>query len=63
MQIIVDITEGDDGRPVGTIRAAGRPGARPFAGNLEFLALVEDHYRADTGPAGAASGLDIKEES
>jgi hypothetical protein len=47
MEIIVNIEEGDDGRPAGTVRAAGRPDARPFSGNLEFLALVESLYRAD----------------
>jgi hypothetical protein len=47
MEIIVNIEEGEDGRPAGTVRAAGRPGTRPFSGNLEFLALVESLYRAD----------------
>ena len=47
MEIIVDIHQGDDGRSAGTVRAAGQPDARPFSGNLEFLALVESLYRAD----------------
>jgi hypothetical protein len=47
MEIIVNIEEGEDGRPAGTVRAASRPDARPFCGNLEFLALVESLYRAD----------------
>jgi hypothetical protein len=47
MEIIVDIYEGDDGRPAGTVRAANRTDARSFSGNLEFLALVESLYRAD----------------
>jgi hypothetical protein len=63
MQIIVDIAEGEGGRPVGTIRAAGQPGVRSFSGNLEFLALVEDLYRVNTDQAGEASGLKDTEES
>jgi hypothetical protein len=47
MEIIVNIEQGEDGRPAGTVRSAGGPGARPFCGNLEFLALVESLYRAD----------------
>jgi hypothetical protein len=47
MEIIVDIHQGEDGRPAGTVRAAGQPDARRFSGNLEFLALVESLYRAD----------------
>jgi hypothetical protein len=47
MEIIVDIHQGEDGRPAGTVRAAGDPDARPFSGNLEFLALVESIYRAN----------------
>jgi hypothetical protein len=46
MEIIVDIRQGEDGRPEGTVRAAGRSNARSFSGNLEFLALVESLYRA-----------------
>jgi hypothetical protein len=47
MEIIVDIHQGEDGRSEGTVQAAGHPEARPFSGNLEFLALVESLYRAD----------------
>ncbi len=63
MQIIVDIAEGEGGRPVGTIRAAGQPGVRSFSGNLEFLALVEDLYRVNTDRVGEASGPKETEES
>jgi hypothetical protein len=63
MQLLVDIAEGEGGRPVGTIRAAGQPGVRSFSGNLEFLALVEDLYRVNTDRAGAGSGLKETEES
>jgi hypothetical protein len=63
MQIIVDIAEGEDGRPVGTIRAAGQPGVRSFSGNLEFLAVVENLYQVNTDTAGEASGLNEREES
>jgi hypothetical protein len=57
MEIIVSIEEGEDGRLTGTVRAAGRPDARPFSGNLEFLALVESLYRADDRPSSQQEGL------
>ena len=57
MEIIVNIEEGEDGRLTGTVRAAGRPDARPFSGNLEFLALVESLYRADDRPSSQQEGL------
>ena len=41
MQIIVEIHEGEDGRPVGTVRSGDSMIAIPFSGNLEFLALIE----------------------
>ena len=47
MEIIIDIHQGEDGRPVGTVRATGQSDARRYSGNLEFLALVEGLYRAD----------------
>ena len=62
MQIIVDISEGEDGRPVGTIRAAGELDVRSFSGNLEFLALVEALYRVNVAIAGEGAGLNNKEE-
>lgn len=62
MQIIVDISEGGDGRPVGTIRAAGERGVRSFSGNLEFLALVESLYRVNADVAGEGAGSNDKEE-
>ena len=46
MEIIVDIHQGRRAS-AGTVRAAGQPDARPFSGNLKFLALVESLYRAD----------------
>ena len=48
VQIIVEISEGEGGRAVGTVRAAGKSQARAFSGNLEFLALVESLYRIST---------------
>ncbi len=51
MEIIVNIYEGEDGRPAGTVRAADRLDARPFSGNLEFVALVESLYLADDRPS------------
>jgi hypothetical protein len=51
MEIIVEIHKGEDGRPAGTVRTAAEAGGRPFSGNLEFLALVENLYLAETTPA------------
>ena len=48
MEIIVEIHQGKDGRPVGTVRPVGEARGRPFSGNLEFLALVEDLYLAES---------------
>jgi hypothetical protein len=47
MEIIIEIHQGKDGRPVGTVRPLGTAQGRPFSGNLEFLALVEDLYLAE----------------
>jgi hypothetical protein len=61
MDIIVDIHQGEDGRPEGTVRAAGSSDARSFSGNLEFFALVERLYRADdrsTTPQPPTKGSD-----
>jgi len=46
MQIIVEISEGKDGR------AEGQSQPRPFSGNLEFLALIESLYQAVAETAG-----------
>jgi len=51
MEIIVEIHKGEDGRPTGTVRTATEPEGRPFSGNLEFLARVENLYLAETPPA------------
>ena len=48
MEIIVEIYKGKDGRPVGRVRGADKAQGRAFSGNLEFLALVEDLYLAET---------------
>jgi hypothetical protein len=61
VQIIVEISEGEDGRAVGTVRAAGNSRARPFSGNLEFLALIESLYRIGTDTAGHEAGPTEKE--
>jgi hypothetical protein len=63
VQIIVEISEGEDGRAVGTVRAAGESQARPFSGNLEFLALVENLYLIGADPAGHEAGPTEKEWS
>jgi hypothetical protein len=63
MQIIVEISEGEDGRAVGTVRAAGESQARPFSGNLEFLALIESLYRIGAEAAGHEAGPNEKEWS
>jgi hypothetical protein len=47
MQIIVDIRQGDDGRPVGTVRSRNTAEAVPFSGNLEFMAIIERFYRRE----------------
>jgi hypothetical protein len=47
MEIIVEIHQGEDGRPAGSVRAKGSTEAQPFSGNLEFLALIEGLYQAD----------------
>jgi hypothetical protein len=41
MEILVEISEGADGRLAGTVRALDRPDAHPFSGTLEFLAAIE----------------------
>jgi hypothetical protein len=51
MEIIVEIHKGEDGRPTGSVRSATEAEGRPFSGNLEFLALVERLYLAETTPA------------
>jgi hypothetical protein len=59
MRIIVDIYLDEDGRPAGTVRAEDRGDTRSFAGNLEFLALIESLYRVDEqscNPRGVSSG-------
>jgi hypothetical protein len=53
MEIIVEIYEGKDGRPAGTVRSGGTSQAKPFSGNLEFLALVERLYRIEDKPLAA----------
>ncbi len=50
MEIIVDIREGENGRPVGTVRPSAAKDAFPFTGNLEFMALIERLYRTDYNP-------------
>jgi hypothetical protein len=55
MEIIVEIHKGEDGRPTGTVRSAGQAEAKPFSGNLEFLALVENLYLAESKPVPASS--------
>jgi hypothetical protein len=55
MQIIIDIQQGEDGRPIGTVRRAEEPQARSFSGNLEFLALIESLYQTDTTGVGNES--------
>lgn len=48
MEIIVEIHQGEDGRPTGTVRAPGGSDARSFSGNLEVIALAETLYRSPT---------------
>ena len=58
MEIIVEIHKGEDGRPTGTVRSATEADGRPFSGNLEFLALVEDLYLAESTGAPPVSDGD-----
>jgi hypothetical protein len=48
VQIVVDIQLGQDGRPTGTVRAADRTEEHPFSGTLEFFALIERLYQAES---------------
>jgi hypothetical protein len=54
VQIMVDISEDENGRAVGTVRAVGQWRSQSFSGNLELLALIESLYRdvpdPDEGP-------------
>lgn len=50
MRLIVDVDLGPDGRPTGTDRTSVEAYARSFAGDFEFLALIERLYRAELGP-------------
>jgi hypothetical protein len=61
MEIIVEIYKAEDGRPAGFVRSADMAQARPFSGNLEFLALVEDLYLAEhrTTPSDSDDGTAI----
>ena len=63
MQIIVEISGGKDGRAAGTVRAEGQSQARPFSGNLEFLALIESLYQAGAETAGQQAGATEKVSS
>jgi hypothetical protein len=63
VQIIVEISEDEDGRAVGTVRAAGESRARTFSGNLEFVAQVESIYRIGAEMAGEESGPSETESS
>jgi hypothetical protein len=52
VQIMVDISEDEDGRAVGTVRAVGQWRSQSFSGNLELLALIESLYRVGPDPDG-----------
>jgi hypothetical protein len=62
MEIIVDIQRDRDGRPTGTVRAAGRTERRSFSGNLEFLALIESLYDPVSAGAGDNSNAERSEQ-
>jgi hypothetical protein len=63
MQIIVEIHEGEDGRPAGTVQSGDSSPAIPFSGNLEFLALIERLYRvADNAQSKTASQREGEEQ-
>ena len=46
MEILVEISEGADGRLAGTVQALDRQGAHSFSGTMEFLAAIEGLCRA-----------------
>jgi hypothetical protein len=46
MEILVEISEGADGRLAGTVRALDRQDANSFSGTMEFLAAIEGLCRA-----------------
>jgi hypothetical protein len=48
VQIIVDIEHWEAGRPSGTVRSAHGVVGRSFSGNLEFIAMVERLYQAES---------------
>jgi hypothetical protein len=50
MEILIEISEGADGRLAGTVRALDRQDAQPFSGTLEFLAAIEGLCRAQSEP-------------
>jgi hypothetical protein len=62
MEIIVDIGQGEDGRPTGTVRPAGEAAGRSFSGNLEFLALVESLYQSDSSGVGVHSQVERSQQ-
>jgi hypothetical protein len=47
---MVDISQDEDGRAVGTVRAVGQWRSQSFSGNLELLALIESLYRVGPDP-------------
>jgi hypothetical protein len=63
VQIILDVSQDEDGRAVGTVRAKGQTDSRPFSGNLELLALIEDLYRNNPDTTGEDTGPSDKEQS
>jgi hypothetical protein len=63
VQIIVEISYGEDGRAVGTASAAGQSHARAFSGNLELLALIENLYGIGAEATGADAGPSDGESS
>jgi hypothetical protein len=50
MEILVEISEGADGRLAGTVHAADRQDAQAFSGAMEFLAVIEGLCRAQSLP-------------
>jgi hypothetical protein len=63
MEIIVEIHEGEDGRPAGTVQSGNSMPPIPFSGNLEFLALIERCYRtADNPQSKTANELEGEEQ-
>jgi hypothetical protein len=63
VQIIVDIEHWEAGRPSGTVRSAHGVVGKSFSGNLEFIAIVERLYQADSDASRPQENTNERDES